>query len=43
MIDHSFQNLALPALGLGAMRLPAVHGDDHTIDEASVKAMFDCA
>ncbi|MDO4808098.1 MAG: hypothetical protein Q4A07_12730 [Coriobacteriales bacterium] len=33
MIYRDFQDLKLSGLGLGAMRLPVVDGDDHAIDE----------
>ena len=43
MIYRDFQDLKLSGLGLGAMRLPVVDGDDHTIDEPAAAAMIDYA
>ena len=43
MIYRKFQDLNLSALGMGAMRLPVVDGDDAKIDEAAAAAMVDCA
>ncbi len=43
MIYRNFQNLKLSALGMGAMRLPVVNGDDAHIDSAAVQAMVDYA
>ena len=43
MIYKNFQGIQLSALGMGAMRLPVVHGDDAQIDEAATKAMVDYA
>ncbi|HJB37343.1 MAG TPA: aldo/keto reductase [Candidatus Acutalibacter ornithocaccae] len=41
MIYRDFQDVKLSALGMGAMRLPVVHGDDSKIDEAAAFAMVD--
>ena len=43
MIYREFQDLKLSGLGLGAMRLPVIDGDDHTIDEPAAVAMVDYA
>lgn len=39
MVYKNFQDLTLSALGLGAMRLPVIDGDDAKIDEAAVAEM----
>ena len=41
MMDRDFQDVKLSALGMGAMRLPVVDGDDSKIDEAAAFAMVD--
>lgn len=43
MIYRNFQDLKLSALGMGAMRLPVVDGDDARIDEAAAFEMVDLA
>lgn len=43
MIYKNFQDLKLSALGLGAMRLPVVGGNDEEIDEAKASQMVDYA
>lgn len=43
MIYKNFQDLKLSALGLGAMRLPVVGGNDAEIDEAKASQMVDYA
>ena len=43
MIYRNFQGMKLSALGMGAMRLPVVNGDDAAIDEKAVTAMVDYA
>lgn len=43
MIYKNFQDLKLSALGLGAMRLPVIGGDDSKIDEEASKKMIDYA
>lgn len=39
MVYKDFQDMKLSALGLGAMRLPVVNGDDAQINEAAVREM----
>ena len=41
MMYRDFQDVKLSALGMGAMRLPVVDGDDSKIDEATAFAMVD--
>lgn len=43
MIYKNFQDLKLSALGMGAMRLPVIGGDDAVIDEAAAEQMVDYA
>lgn len=43
MIYKKFQDLKLSALGMGAMRLPVIDGDDSRIDEATAAEMVDYA
>ena len=43
MIYRDFQDLQLSALGLGAMRLPVVNGDDAQIDAAAAEEMVSYA
>lgn len=43
MIYKTFQDLKLSALGMGAMRLPLLDGDDSKIDEQAVFKMVDYA
>ena len=39
MVTKKFQDLTLPALGMGTMRLPVCDGDDSQIDEAKTAEM----
>lgn len=39
MIYSDFQNLKLSALGMGAMRLPVIDGDDSKVDETATAEM----
>lgn len=39
MVYRNFKDLQLSALGLGAMRLPVIDGDDAKIDEAAAEKM----
>lgn len=43
MIKKHFQDLALSALGMGAMRLPVIAGDDAKIDVAATEQMVSYA
>ncbi len=43
MVYRDFQDLKLSALGMGAMRLPVVDGDDARIDEQATAQMVDYA
>lgn len=43
MIYKNFQNLQLSALGMGAMRLPFINGNDTMIDEKATAEMIDYA
>lgn len=43
MLYKEYQDLKLSALGLGAMRLPIVDGDDAKIDEEKAAGMVACA
>ena len=39
MIYRDFQDLKLSALGMGAMRLPVIDGDDSKVDTAAAEEM----
>ena len=43
MIYKKFQEMELSALGMGAMRLPVMDGDDSKIDEKAAMEMVDLA
>lgn len=43
MIYHSFKDLRLSGLGMGAMRLPVIDGNDGRIDEQKTAEMVDLA
>ena len=43
MIYRTFQDIRLSNLGMGAMRLPVLNGDDGTIDEEQTFRMVDAA
>lgn len=43
MIYRQFQDMQLSALGMGAMRLPVIEGDDSRIDESAALKMVDYA
>ncbi len=43
MVYKAFQDLKLSALGMGAMRLPGLDGDDSRIDEKATQEMVDYA
>ena len=42
MIYRDFQDLKLSALGMGAMRLPVMAGDDSAIDEVVLPGCDRC-
>ena len=41
MIYRDFQDLKLSGLGMGAMRLPVIDGDDAKIDEKAAAELID--
>ena len=43
MVYRDFHKLQLSGLGLGAMRLPVIGGDDSKIDEAAAAKMVEYA
>ena len=43
MLYHDFQGLSLSALGLGAMRLPVLDGEDSKVNQPAVEEMVDYA
>ena len=43
MIYRNFQDIKLSGLGMGAMRLPVLNGDDSKIDEKAADEMVDYA
>ena len=43
MIYKAFQNLKLSALGMGAMRLPVIGGDDGAVNEGETERMVSYA
>ena len=43
MIYKAFQDIRLPALGMGTMRLPVIDGDNSKIDEVKSAEMVDFA
>lgn len=43
MLYHDFQGLSLSALGLGAMRLPVLEGEDSKVNQPAVEEMVDYA
>ena len=43
MIYRDFQDMKLSGLGMGAMRLPVIDGDDSRIDETKTQVMVDYA
>mgnify|MGYP001132234349 FL=1 len=43
MVYRDFQGMRLSALGMGAMRLPTVNGNDAEIDSVATEEMVACA